>query len=146
MHERVNSKIAFFCWINIVVMATLNSNRLFVGYSTVNSFKSHHLADIKLVEQDLLNHFFTRKNERLMMPGWGCGVYDYLFEPIDSVRDAIIYEVQQVINADSRVQLQSINVSQLEHGMRIDMQLYYVPFKVVNTFSINFDNRSQLAA
>lgn len=128
------------------IMATLTSKRLFVGYSTSNSFKSHQLADLKLVEQDLFNHFFTRKNERVMMPGWGCGVWEYLFEPIDSARDAIIYEVQQVINSDPRVQLQSINVSQEEQGLRIEMQLYYVPFNAVRAFTLNFDNRAQQLA
>ena len=127
-------------------MASLTSKNLFVGYSTVGSFKSHQLADIKLVEQDLLNHFFTKKNERVMMPGYGCGVWEYLFEPIDSVRDAIIYEVQQVIASDPRVELQSIDVSQEEHGLSIYMQLYYVPFKAIGSFNINFDNRSQQMA
>jgi phage baseplate assembly protein W len=140
------AKTAGLCWINIGDMASLTSKRLFVGYSSVNSFKSQHLADLKLVEQDLLNHFFTKKNERVMMPGWGCGVWEYLFEPIDSVREAIIYEAQRVIESDPRVQLRAINVTQLEHGLKIDMDLFYVPFNVVNSFSISFDNRSQQLA
>ena len=101
------------------------------------------LVDLKLVEQDLLNHFNTKKNERVMMPGWGCGVWDYLFEPLDTVRNDIVYEAEKVIAADPRVQLQSIDVSELDHGIRITMQLYYVPFNAIGTFSVNFDRRSQ---
>jgi phage baseplate assembly protein W len=124
-------------------MATLTSKNLFVGYSTIDSPRMQQLVDLKLVEQDLLNHFNTKKNERVMMPGWGCGVWDYLFEPLDNVRNDIVYEAEKVVAADPRVQLQSIDVSELDHGIRITMQLYYVPFNAIGTFSVNFDRRSQ---
>lgn len=125
-------------------MATSNK-RLFVGYSTVGSPKGQQLVDIKLVEQDLLNHFHTRKNERVMMPGWGCGIWDYLFEPIDAVRDSIILEAEKVIASDSRVSVKSIDVFELDHGLRISMTLYYIPLNAIGTFSVDFDRRSQLA-
>ncbi len=129
--------------INTVDMATLTSKNLFVGYSSVGSPKSQRLVDLRLVEQDLYNHFYTRKNERVMMPGWGCGVWDYLFEPLDYVRESIVYEAQKVVEADPRVQLQSIDVTELDHGIRISMVLFYVPFKAIGNFSIDFDRRSQ---
>jgi phage baseplate assembly protein W len=127
-------------------MATLTSKNLFVGYSTVGAPKGQQLVDIKLVEQDLLNHFYTRKNERLMMPGWGCGIWEYLFEPIDYVKENIIYEAQQVIAADPRVQLRSIEVKEMDQGIRIDMTLYYVPLNAIGNFAVDFDRRSKLMA
>jgi len=131
--------------VNIYEMATLTSKNLFVGFSTVgNTNNNRQLVDLKLVEQDLRNHFFTRKNERLMMPGWGCGIWDYLFEPFDdATQSAILEEVKQVINSDPRVQLQNVNVTTFDHGIRIAMQLYYVPWNAYSNFSIDFDNRSQ---
>jgi len=119
---------------------------MFVGYSTVNTFGSQQLADIAIVNQDLLNVFYTRKNERVMMPGYGFGGWDYLFEPIDQVRDIIISEAQQVINNDPRVQIQSINVAQQQFGLSIQMTLFYVPWQAIGTFEINFDNRSAALA
>jgi phage baseplate assembly protein W len=127
-------------------MAKLTSKNMFVGYSTVNTFGSQQLADIAIVNQDLLNVFYTKKNERVMMPGFGFGGWDYLFEPIDQVRDLIISEAQQVINNDPRVQLQSINVSQQQFGLSIQMTLFYVPWQAIGTFEINFDNRSAAMA
>jgi phage baseplate assembly protein W len=127
-------------------MATLTSKNMFVGYSTVNTFGSQQLADIAIVNQDLLNVFYTRKNERVMMPGYGFGGWDYLFEPIDQVRDIIISEAQQVINNDPRVQIQSINVAQQQFGLSIQMTLFYVPWQAIGTFEINFDNRSAALA
>jgi phage baseplate assembly protein W len=127
-------------------MATLTSKNMFVGYSTVNTFGSQQLADIAIVNQDLLNEFYTKKNERVMMPGYGFGGWDYLFEPIDQVRDLIISEAQQVVNNDPRVQLQSINVTQQQFGLSIQMTLFYVPWQAIGTFEINFDNRSAAMA
>lgn len=125
-------------------MATLTSKNLFVGFSTVENPNNNKLVDLKLVEQDLRNHFFTKKGERVMMPTWGCGVWDYLFEPFDdATRDAIVYEAKQVIDADPRVQLQNINVTSFDQGVRIDFQLFYVPFNAYGNFTLNFDKRSQ---
>jgi phage baseplate assembly protein W len=124
-------------------MATLNTKRLFTGFSTVNSPKNGQLTDLKLVEQDLMNHFFTRKNERRMMPGWGCGIWELLFDPFDdATKDAVIHEAKKVIDYDPRVKLDTIVVDTYEYGLKITMKLYYVPFNAIGTFSLNFDKRS----
>lgn len=127
-------------------MATLTSKNLFVGYSSVNSVGSRQLLDIQIVNQDLLNTFNTRPNERLMMPGYGFGGWDYLFEPIDEVRDIIVAQAEQVIAQDPRVQLQSINVIQQDNGLSIQMSLLYVPWQVYGTFQADFDTRSAAMA
>lgn len=125
-------------------MATLTSKNLFVGYSTVNRTTKQQLVDIKLVEQDLLNHFNTRIGERVMMPTFGCGIWDYLMDPFDdTTKDNIIYEATQVINFDSRVKLNDIIVTEFEYGIRIKMNLLYVPFQAISNFSVDFDRRGQ---
>jgi len=125
-------------------MATLTSKNLFVGYTTVNQVKPQQLVDIKLVEQDLLNHFNTIPGERVMMPTFGCKIWNYLYEPFDqSTIDSIVYEVQQVVKSDPRVQLQNTNVTEFQHGITVSMELYYVPFKAISSFVVNFDKRSQ---
>lgn len=125
-------------------MAGIFRKNQFVGYSLVAAPQSQQLADIALVTQDLLNHFNTKKNERVMMPGWGCGIWDYLYEPFDSdSKNGIVEEVQRVIDQDPRVKLQEINVTELEYGLRVTMTLFYTPFNSTGTFSIDFDRRSQ---
>lgn len=125
-------------------MVGILSKNLFVGYSSVSAPKSQQLVDLALVRQDLLNHFNTRKNERVMMPGWGCGVWEYLFEPFDSdTKDAVVLEVQKVIDSDPRVTVQNVDVVELEHGLRISMVLNYTPLNATATLSLDFDRRSQ---
>lgn len=125
-------------------MATLTSKNLFVGYSNLSNYQTSQLTDLKLVEQDLLNHFNTRKGERVMMPTWGCGIWEYLYEPFDqSTVDSVKYEAQQVINSDPRVALQTINVIQFDYGIRLEMNLFYSPLQAYSTFSVDFDKRTQ---
>jgi len=125
-------------------MATLQKNKLFVGYSTLDtSSKVQQFADIELIKRDLLNNFYTRPGERLMMPTYGCGIWNLLFDPFDPVTvDAITYQAQQVISNDSRVQLQNISVTEFDQGILIQMELLYVPYNVIDTFTLTFDQRA----
>lgn len=125
-------------------MAVVQKKKLFIGYSTVaTNSKVQQFADVDLIKRDLLNHFYTRRGERLMMPTYGCGIWNLLFEPFDDVtKDAIIYECQQVIESDSRVQWQTINATEFEHGFQVQMELLYVPYEVIDTFNLEFDRRS----
>ena len=117
--------------------------KLFVGFSTQDSnLRNQNFSDLELVKRDLMNTFFTRPGERLMMPTYGCGIWDLLFEQFDElVRDSIISECMAVINADSRVQLVDIIVNAFDQGFTVQMDLMYLPYNVVDTFSLQFDNR-----
>lgn len=126
-------------------MAVLQKSRLFVGYSTLGTnSKRQQFADIELIKRDLISNFYTRPGERLMLPNYGCGIWALLFEPFDPVtRDAIIYEAQQVVANDSRLQLNNVTVTQIDQGILLQMDIYYVPFNVVDTFTITF-NQTQI--
>lgn len=78
-----------------------------------------------------------------MMPEYGCAVWNLLYDPFDDVtRENIVSEVQKVIDGDPRVQANSIAVTSFDQGIRVQMDLYYVPFRVVDTFSLDFDRRT----
>lgn len=119
-------------------------NRLFYGYSTVETnVKNQQFVDLELVKRDLLNAFYTRPGERVMMPTWGCGIWNLLYEPFDDLtRQSVVDEVQKVINGEPRVQANSIAVNAFDQGIQIQIDLFYVPFNVVETFSLNFDRRT----
>lgn len=124
-------------------MAIIPQKRLFVGFSTLGTRgKVQQFADMDLIKRDLLNHFYTKRGERVMMPDYGCALWDLLFEPFDeAVKDSIIEECTTVINSDSRVRLENIVVSELDQGFIVQMDLLYVPYDVVDTFSLEFDQR-----
>ena len=118
--------------------------KLFVGFSTQDSnLRNQNFADLELVKRDLMNTFFTRPGERLMMPTYGCGIWDLLFEPFDEyIKDQIVAQCEAVIATDPRVQLINTVVTQVDQGLRVQMDLLYVPWGVVTSFSLDFDQRS----
>lgn len=125
-------------------MAVLAQSKVFIGYSTIETnSKNQQFADIPLIKRDLLNHFNTIPGERLMMPTWGCGIWNLLFEPFDeAVNDAVVDECTRIVASDSRVTLQDIFVNEYNQGLSVQMTLLYQPYNVIDTFSLDFDKRA----
>jgi phage baseplate assembly protein W len=122
-------------------MAIITPTKVFYGFSTLDTnAKNQAFADIPLIERDLYNHFNTLPGERVMMPTYGCTIWNMLFEPFDdAVVQAVIAEATRIVQSDSRVVLQSIVVNQINQGMLVQMQLFYQPYGVINSFSVQFD-------
>jgi phage baseplate assembly protein W len=123
----------------------MTQRKLFIGFSTqeMEGKRGWSVTDINLIKRDLLNHFHTRKGERVMLPTYGTIIWDMLFEPFtDSVRAAIVADVRRVVQSDPRVALQGVNVSTSAHGIMVAIELKYVPYDSIGTFSLEFDRRS----
>jgi phage baseplate assembly protein W len=110
------------------------------GFNTVGTSKpSFNLRDIELVKRDLLNHFFTRKGERVMLPAFGSAIQDYIFEPMTSqLMSQLREDVTTVINSEPRVELIDMHVSELEHLVRIEIQLLFKPGDVADVLYLEF--------
>lgn len=125
---------------------TVTQRTHFIGFTTQpdKNRKGYRLTDLELVKKDLMNHFQTRRGERVMMPTYGTLIWDYLFEPFtDGVRQLIEEDVRRVLSSDPRVKLIDLQVDTFDHGIILAAELKYTPWDVVETFSINFDRRSQ---
>lgn len=122
----------------------INRTQLFRGFSSFERTNPKtEIVDIELIKRDILNHFHTIKGERVMRPNFGSIIWDMLFEPFDDlVREAIVSDVQNIIAQEPRVELQNLDVSEFEQGLRVDVEVLYVPFNVVGTFDIEFDRRN----
>lgn len=117
---------------------------LYKGFSMFEfqSRKSFKLRDIELVKMDLLNHIFTRKGERIMMPNFGTSIQDLLFEPMTSeVVDTAAEEVIRVIAYDPRVDLVSIQaVPDYDLGaITIAAQLFYKELNMTDNFELHLE-------
>ena len=124
---------------------TITRTRLFRGYSSIDITNPNNaeLVDIELIKRDLLNHFHTIKGERVMRPEFGSIIWDMLFEPFDElVREAIISDARDIISQETRVELSSLDVFEFEQGLRLDIEVLYVPFNVFGTFEVEFDRRT----
>ena len=119
-------------------------SRAYKGLSTVNSDNtSYALYDIGLIKQDLLNHFHIRQGEKLENPEFGTIIWDVLFEPMtDSLKEAIINNVTEIVNGDPRVTASAIVVDQYESGIQIECELTYLPYNISEKLKFEFDQNS----
>lgn len=116
------------------------------GYSSVGRSRYQKLFDIDLVKQDLLNHFNTRKNERVRDATYGTIIQDLLFEhKVNKNKDAIVNEAIRVINAETRVAIISYTVTEDAYSISIDFDLFYIGLEVKDTFRVNFDIKNGIA-
>lgn len=89
---------------------------IYRGFSTQDwrKRKSFQLNDVELVKRDLINHIFTIKGERVMMPNFGTRIPMLAFEPNDEITRKIVEDdLKTVINYDPRVKLLGLNVMSL---------------------------------
>ena len=124
----------------------IGRKRLFRGFSSIEKITPNtEITDIDLVKRDLLNHFFTQKGERVMRPEFGSIIWNLLFEPFDgTTREAIIADVESIIAQEPRVELEKLDVLEFEHGIRLNIALFYVPLNAFRTFEIEFDRRNTI--
>lgn len=125
-----------------------NQNTLtfrYKGFSSKEFKRNFKLYDFELVKQDILNHFYIRKGEKLENPKFGTIIWDILFENFTpEVKEAIAKDVEDIINYDIRVKVNSVNVDSTDQGIRIEAELVYLPLNLVDTLSLNFDREANL--
>lgn len=114
---------------------------IYKGFSTAHwkTTKSFTLTNIDLVKQDLLNHIYTIKGERLFMPNFGTRIPLMAFEPNDDATISIIKEdLTEVFNYDPRVKLLSLNVASLPNNNAIIAiaNLLYIEFQVTDILNL----------
>ena len=99
----------------------------FIGFSTSNKLKPPFtLTDLDLVKQDILNHFLTRKGERVMRPEFGSIIHDILMEPFDDLtRQDVEDECRQIIENDPRVELLNVDITNTDHLLKVELHLEF---------------------
>lgn len=112
----------------------------FVGFNTVDQPNPpYSLTNIELIKRDINNHFATPLGSRVMLPSFGCAIYDYLFDPFDELtKNAITEEAVRVIQSEPRVELVSIDVYQEEQALTIIMVLLFKPEAVTDNMFVTF--------
>ena len=115
---------------------------LYKGFSTFEfeRNKSFKLNDIELVKLDLLNHIFTRRGERVMMPSFGTMIPDMIFEPLDgSTLSTIEDELRSVFNYDPRVELLNLLITPNydQNSIVASATLLYVELDMVDNLELN---------
>lgn len=115
------------------------------GFSSKEFKKNYKLYDFELVKQDLINHFYIRKGEKLENPNFGTIIWDSLFEQFTpQLREEIAKDVQRIINFDRRLKVESITIDSTTVGIQISVTLLYIPENLTDTLVIEFDRRNSI--
>jgi phage baseplate assembly protein W len=102
----------------------------FKGFSTVDTVRAPFVVtDAELVKRDLLNTFYTKKGERVMRPNYGSIIWDLLMDPEDTTTNSeIVDDVKRIVDADPRVEYLDTTIYTLDHTIRIEVELSFLPF------------------
>ena len=115
------------------------------GFSSNETSKNYKLYDIDLVKQDLINHFYIRKGEKLENPEFGTVIWDMLFEQFtEQVKQIIAKDVEDIINYDPRIAVNEVQIDTTDQGIRIQADVVYIPFNVNERMTFNFDKANSV--
>jgi phage baseplate assembly protein W len=120
-----------------------NKTVTFKGFSSRADKRNFKLYDFEVAKQDLINRLSVRKGERVENPEFGTIIYDAIFEPFtEELKDAIVEDVTQNLNADPRISTQEILVTEADKGIAIQATITYVPLDITEKLRFNFDENS----
>lgn len=117
-------------------------NGLYKGFSSFEfeRTKTFSLTDVELIKMDLLNHIFTRKGTRVMMPTFGTIIPDITFEPLDDeTLETLEDELKTVFDYDPRVQLINMRIIPMydQNTVYVTATLLYVELNMTDNFELN---------
>tara|TARA_B000000565_G_scaffold253027_1_gene229029 strand:+ start:110 stop:496 length:387 start_codon:yes stop_codon:yes gene_type:complete len=113
---------------------------LFKGYSSRTDVRKPQ--DINLAKQDLINHFNTKKGERIMDPTFGSLVWSLLFEPYNEVTEnAVKEDCINIVSQDPRWQLNKVDTYSNQNAISVKLFLTYNPTDKEDLLELNFDRQ-----
>lgn len=115
---------------------------LYKGYSSheYQKNKTFNLTDKQLVNMDLLNHIYTLRGSRVMMPTFGTRIPLMAFEPLDDITMGIVEDdLRMVVAFDPRVNLQYITLtpSYETNSLVVELVVDYIELKMSGSINLN---------
>ncbi len=126
----------------------VKSSHFYKGFSTVDPENSgSRLYDFDLIKQDILNHFRTRKGERVMNPGFGSIIWDLLMEPLtEEIKEILNQDISTICNSDPRVVPTRLDLTEYENGYVLDITLLLKGTNQSSNLKLVFDQKLGLIA
>ena len=113
---------------------------IFRGFNTIGrKGPPYTLIDADLVKRDLLNEFYTRLGERVMLPDFGTIIFDLLMEPGDSqTTENIKDDAIRIISKEPRVKLSNIEVVEDVKTVILNIEIIYAPYNLTDTLYVTY--------
>ena len=128
---------------NVVNQQAIQTDHFYRGFSSRNNNNQHgSLYDFELIKQDIINHFNTRKNERVMNPEFGSAIWDLLMEPLtDEVRQILTDDITAICTSDPRVTPVQIDLTEYEQGYLLELTLKLIKTDQSANLKLSFDQK-----
>ena len=126
---------------------SMRRRRLYRGFSMYNFQENHttRVYDVECVKIELLNHIYTRKGSRLMMPRFGTLIPDLIMEQMDDVTlDLVETELRAVVAYDPRVEFYDdasliLRADPDKNLITVAMLLRYIELDYVDRLTLNIE-------
>lgn len=116
---------------------------MYRGFSTVGRNRKFRLTDFELVKQDLINHFYIRKGEKLMNPDFGTIIWNVVHEPLtEDLKSVIVTDIKAIASYDPRISIDNVVITEYDQGIQVELQLRYVQTNQTNLLNLQFDNQN----
>ena len=116
---------------------------MYRGFSTIGRTRKYRLTDFELVKQDLINHFYIRKGEKLMNPNFGTIIWNVIHEPLtEDLKSVIISDIKSIAEYDPRISIDNVVITEFDQGIQVELQLRYVLTNQTNLLNLQFDNQN----
>ena len=117
---------------------------LFKGFSTVDKNRAPYtLTDTNLIKRDLLNHFYTKRGERIMRPSFGSIIWDMLMEQDSpTLQEDIKDDIKRIVDLDPRVTLENTILYINDQTIRAEVEVKYYNLDQAETLFLEFDRRN----
>lgn len=125
-----------------MILINTSMATIFRGFNTVDKNKAPFtLSDEELIKRDLLNHFYTKRGERLMRPNFGSIIHDIIMNPLDAMTESDVREdIERIIESDSRVRLDDIRMLVEDHTIRCEVDISFNVLRTKDTLYLEFIN------
>jgi len=118
----------------------------FIGFSTIGKDKKFTLVDGDLIKQDLANAFNIRAGSLPGRPEVGTKVWDYIFDPNDSITSGKVEsEIRRIIKLDKRLELLDVVVTDTNNTINAYVSINLLPNHSTEDFYITFVQDTQIA-
>ncbi len=119
---------------------TTKESQFYKGFSTVYPSSNNKVYDDELIKQDLLNHFNTRKGERLMNPNFGTIIWDVLYDPLtDGLKEELEADIRDILANDPRITPISVEVTEQDYGLLLEVTITFNRTNQTENMLIAFD-------
>lgn len=119
----------------------------FIGFNTIDQYKTFTLTDFDLIKRDLLNAFNIRQGQVPGRPQVGTTIWDFVFEPqVIQTQNQLQAEIQRVVAGDPRLVVSDVQAYPQENGILIQLALTVIPSQNAELLSIFFDQQQRKAS